>query len=41
MQRMGAAIGSLALPTLTVMEGGYRIDALGANVEAFLTGLET
>ncbi len=41
MQQMGAAIGSLALPTVAVMEGGYCIDALGKNVEAFLTGLET
>ncbi|MEO0872453.1 MAG: histone deacetylase family protein [Pseudomonadota bacterium] len=41
MQRIGAAIATLGLPTLTVMEGGYRIDALGKNVEAYLTGLET
>ena len=40
MHRMGAAIRTLDLPTLTVMEGGYRIDALGNNVEAYLTGLE-
>ncbi|MEM1197301.1 MAG: histone deacetylase family protein [Pseudomonadota bacterium] len=41
MQRIGAAIRTLALPTLSVMEGGYRIDALGLNVEAYLAGLET
>jgi acetoin utilization deacetylase AcuC-like enzyme len=31
-------IASLGLPTLIVMEGGYAVDALGANVEAFLSG---
>lgn len=40
MLRMGAAIASLGLPTLTVMEGGYNVAALGRNVAAFLTGLE-
>ncbi|MEM6856493.1 MAG: histone deacetylase family protein [Pseudomonadota bacterium] len=40
MQRIGAAIATLGLPTLSVMEGGYRIDALGLNVEAYLSGLE-
>ena len=27
-----------ACPTLVVMEGGYAVDALGANVAAFLSG---
>lgn len=40
MHRIGTAIRTLDLPTLTVMEGGYRIDALGSNVEAYLAGLE-
>ena len=40
MQRMGAAIGALGLPTLTVMEGGYNVAALGINVAAFLAGVE-
>jgi acetoin utilization deacetylase AcuC-like enzyme len=31
-------IASLRLPTLIVMEGGYAVDALGANVAAFLSG---
>lgn len=31
-------IASLALPTLIVMEGGYAVDALGANVAEFLSG---
>jgi acetoin utilization deacetylase AcuC-like enzyme len=41
MHRIGAAIALLGLPTLSVMEGGYRIDALGDNVAAFLAGLES
>lgn len=40
MHRIGAGVQSLGLPTLTVMEGGYRIEALGRNVEAYLAGLE-
>ena len=31
-------IASLDLPTLLVMEGGYAVDSLGANVAAFLSG---
>jgi acetoin utilization deacetylase AcuC-like enzyme len=31
-------IAALGLPTLVVMEGGYAVDALGANVAAFLSG---
>jgi acetoin utilization deacetylase AcuC-like enzyme len=31
-------VASLGLPTLIVMEGGYAVDALGANVAAFLSG---
>ena len=37
---MARRITSLGLPTLIVMEGGYAIDALGANVAEFLEGLE-
>ncbi len=40
MQRMGAAITALGLPTVTVMEGGYNVAALGRNVAAFIAGLE-
>jgi acetoin utilization deacetylase AcuC-like enzyme len=40
MQRMGAKIASLGLPTLTVMEGGYNVAELGRNVAAFIAGLE-
>jgi acetoin utilization deacetylase AcuC-like enzyme len=31
-------IAALGLPTLILMEGGYAVDALGANVGAFLAG---
>jgi acetoin utilization deacetylase AcuC-like enzyme len=35
---LGAAIAARGLPTLVVMEGGYAIEELGANVDAFLSG---
>jgi acetoin utilization deacetylase AcuC-like enzyme len=35
---MARRIASLQLPTVTVMEGGYAVDALGANVASFLSG---
>ena len=35
---MAQRIASLGRPTVTVMEGGYAVDALGANVAAFLSG---
>ena len=38
--KMARRIASLGLPTLIVMEGGYALDALGANVAAFLGGFE-
>ncbi len=31
-------IAGIGLPTIIVMEGGYAVDALGANVAAFLSG---
>lgn len=37
---MGRAIAALGLPTLITMEGGYAIEALGANVASFLSGFE-
>lgn len=37
---MARRIASLGLPTLIVMEGGYAVDALGANVAEFLGGFE-
>ncbi|HEY6814236.1 MAG TPA: histone deacetylase family protein, partial [Croceibacterium sp.] len=36
--RLGASIAQLGLPTLVVMEGGYAVEELGANVAAFLAG---
>jgi len=35
---IGRRIAGLGLPVLTLMEGGYAIDALGANVASFLDG---
>jgi acetoin utilization deacetylase AcuC-like enzyme len=35
---MARRIASLGLPTVVVMEGGYAIEALGANVAEFLSG---
>jgi acetoin utilization deacetylase AcuC-like enzyme len=35
---IAARIGSIGLPTLIVMEGGYAIDELGFNVAALLSG---
>lgn len=35
---MAQAIAAAGLPTAIVMEGGYAVDALGANVAAFLAG---
>lgn len=40
-ERMGATIGALQLPTLTVLEGGYSVDWIGQNTVNFLTGLES
>ena len=37
---MARKIASMGLPTLIVMEGGYSIEALGANVAEFLGGFE-
>ena len=37
---LGRRIASLGLPSLIVMEGGYAVDALGANVASFLGGLK-
>jgi acetoin utilization deacetylase AcuC-like enzyme len=35
---MARRIAALELPTAVVMEGGYAVDALGANVASFLSG---
>lgn len=36
---MSRDVAALGLPTLICMEGGYAVDALGANVASFLSGL--
>lgn len=38
--RLGQRIAAAGLPSLLVFEGGYALDALGANVVSFLTGYE-
>jgi len=38
-ERCGAAIAELGLPTVVLQEGGYDVDALGANVRRWLVGL--
>lgn len=38
--RVGARIAALGRPTVFVLEGGYAVDALGANAVAVLTGFE-
>ena len=35
---MARRIAALGLPTVVVMEGGYAVEALGANVSTFLSG---
>ncbi|HEX2941093.1 MAG TPA: histone deacetylase family protein [Rhodopila sp.] len=37
---VGRRIGALGLPTLLVQEGGYLVERLGANLTAFLEGLD-
>ena len=39
MGRCGALIRQLGLPTVVLQEGGYDVNALGANVQAWLVGL--
>ena len=38
--RVGAALAGLGRPTVVVQEGGYALDALGANAVALLAGLQ-
>ena len=37
---MGRVVGASGLPVLTVLEGGYAVDAIGPNTVSFLRGLE-
>lgn len=39
MRRCGAVVATLDMPTVVVQEGGYDVDALGRNVQAWLEGL--
>jgi acetoin utilization deacetylase AcuC-like enzyme len=39
-RRIGAAIGALDLPVIALQEGGYALDAIGANAVSFLGGLQ-
>jgi acetoin utilization deacetylase AcuC-like enzyme len=39
--RIGAALAGAGRPTVVVQEGGYALDALGANAVALLAGLQT
>jgi acetoin utilization deacetylase AcuC-like enzyme len=39
--RIGAAIATLGMPVVALQEGGYAVEALGANAVAFLGGLGT
>ncbi len=36
--RLAARAAAIGVPTLVILEGGYAVDALGANVAAFLSG---
>jgi acetoin utilization deacetylase AcuC-like enzyme len=38
--RIGAALAAPGRPTVVVQEGGYAIEALGANAVALLQGLQ-
>ncbi len=38
--RIGGAVAGLGLPTVIVQEGGYLCDELGANLAAFIDGIE-
>jgi acetoin utilization deacetylase AcuC-like enzyme len=38
-EEIGRMIASLGMPTVALQEGGYAVDALGANAVALLTGL--
>ncbi len=39
-QRIGQQLASLSLPTVLALEGGYAVEAIGANVGAVLAGFE-
>jgi acetoin utilization deacetylase AcuC-like enzyme len=37
--RIGTAIATLDMPVVALQEGGYAVEALGANAAAFLGGV--
>jgi acetoin utilization deacetylase AcuC-like enzyme len=37
--KLSTRVATLRLPTLTILEGGYAVDALGRNVASFLSAL--
>ena len=39
MRRCGEIVRQLAMPTIVLQEGGYDVNALGANVQSWLVGL--
>jgi acetoin utilization deacetylase AcuC-like enzyme len=39
-RRIGAALAAAGRPTLVVQEGGYAVEALGANAVALLEGIQ-
>jgi acetoin utilization deacetylase AcuC-like enzyme len=39
-RRVGERIGALGLPTVIVQEGGYKVDAMGTALDAFLGGFQ-
>jgi acetoin utilization deacetylase AcuC-like enzyme len=39
-RRIGAALAAAGRPTVVVQEGGYAVEALGANALALLRGIQ-
>ncbi len=39
--RLGRAVAGLGMPAAVILEGGYGLEAIGANVAGFVEGLET
>ena len=39
-RRIGAALAAAGRPTVVVQEGGYAVEALGANALALLRGVQ-
>lgn len=37
---IGSTIGSMSIPTLFVLEGGYHLESIGNNVTAVLQGYQ-